>query len=282
MRITRAKALDCFASPDLIGIGMEANAVRRQLHPEGVVSYALESRIDCAYRDQTAILAAVRAAEDNGATGIILHLAASLETLLPAIKSASPNLWLQALSTADVLDQPTDLSALHAAGLDAIGNGLAETVTSEWLRVHRAAHAAGIRTTARITFGAGESFADRIDQLTAIRDLQSDTGGFASLAPISFHAAGGRELDETTAVEYLKTLAIARMFVDTIPNLEGDATAQGLKVLQMALRFGANDAGPVHPTQPGPATEEEIRRIIRDAGFRPAQRHLGFRAMLLA
>ena len=156
-----------------------------------------------------------------------------------------------------------------------------QSAGADWLAIHRAAHLAGISTTARLVFGAGETFDERLWQLEAVRRLQEETGGFAALAPVSFHAVGGRELDETTAVEYLKTLAVARMFVENIENVEADVSAQGLKVLQMALRFGANDVGSVNAKRPGTATEEELRRVIRDAGFQPVQRDMLYRTMLL-
>ena len=170
---------------------------------------------------------------------------------------------------------------LRDAGLDSLGGVEPEVANEDWIRVQRVAHAAGMRTTARIVFGAGESFEERTAQFEAVRRLQEETGCFAALAPVSFHAVGGRELDETTAVEYLKTLAVARMFVDNIENLQAEWTTQGLKVLQTALRFGANDMGSVRAERPGVATEEELRRLIRDAGFRPAERDMLYRAMML-
>jgi cyclic dehypoxanthinyl futalosine synthase len=279
MPLSRAQALDCFLSDDLIGIGMEADAVRRRLHPEGVVSYCIEAAISIANRQPEAILADIATAEDRGATAILLHGASDeIQTLLGTIKQRHPKLWLTWGAAAQIPDPEGTLPRLHDHGLDSIGSLQPEVPTEDWLRVHRAAHRAGMTTVARIVFGAGETTSQRLTAFEAIHQLQSETGGFAAIAPVSFHAPGGRELDETTAVEFLKTLAIARMALDTIPNLQVDWTVQGLKALQMALRFGANDVG----SPSGLATEEELRRLIRDAGFRPAQRELGFRALLLA
>jgi cyclic dehypoxanthinyl futalosine synthase len=103
-------------------------------------------------------------------------------------------------------------------------------------------------------------------------------GGFAAFVAVAGEAPNGRELDGVTAVERLKTLAIARMFLDGIENVQVGA-GQGLKVLQTALRFGANDAGWVTR---GGASEEDVRRVIRDAGFRPVQRDAAYRAMMLS
>jgi 2-iminoacetate synthase ThiH len=125
-----------------------------------------------------------------------------------------------------------------------------------------------MRTTA---FGGGETLEQRVDFLEAVRGLQEETGGFGAFAAVSAEAPNERELDGVTAVERLKTLAIARMFLDNIENVQASGTAQGLKVLQTGLRFGANDVGPVRPEA---GSEEDVRRIIRDAGFRPAQRDI--------
>jgi cyclic dehypoxanthinyl futalosine synthase len=283
MGISLQQALDCFRSDDLIGIGMEADAVRRRLHPEGVVSYSVEAVIDC---DAATIYDEIADAEEMGASGIVLRGGVgleSLEVLVAGIKQRFTEMWLQGFSAAELAEfGPHAIIRLRDAGLDAIGGPEPETPDEAWLAAHRAAHQAGMSTSARIVFGAGETFADRLAALDSIRELQAETGGFASLAPVSFHAPGGRELDETTAVEYLKTLAVARMYVENIENVQADWTTQGLKVLQMGLRFGANDVGAVRAETRKGATEEELRRIIRDAGFQPAQRAHGFRLMLLA
>jgi cyclic dehypoxanthinyl futalosine synthase len=271
MAITTEQALDCFLSDDLIGIGMEADAVRRRLHPEGVVTYAIEAAISCRDLTTEQILVKIADAEDRGATCIILDQAADLEAVLPAIKRQFPNLWLQAPCRLDSLPRLRDL------GLDTIGSSTPESPSDDWLALHRAAHCAGMQTSARIVFGAGERLEARLASLEAIRALQEETSGFVSLAPISFHAVGGRELDETTAVEYLKTLAVTRIYVENIANVQSDWTTQGRKVLQMGLRFGANDVGSVGPGTP----EEELRRVIRDAGFEPVLRGMGYGVMML-
>lgn len=286
MGISREQALDCFASDDLIGIGMEADAVRRRLHPEGVVSYGMSRVVDCAEHDAATVTSVVADAVDMGATSVILVGGFdAVVGALPAIRQRFPELWLQGLSGAEIAaaGSPMDesIKKLKLSGLDTTGVWSPESLDETWFAVHRAAHLAGMRTTARVAFGAGETLSERLNGFEAIRNLQAETGGFDSIAPVSFHATGGRELDETTAVEYLKTLAVSRIYVDTIDNVEADWTTQGLKVLQMGLRFGANDVGAVMVEQTRGATEEELRRVIRDAGFRPAQREMGYRAMLV-
>ena len=212
-----------------------------------------------------------------------------LEGLLRGVRQRFPAMWIEGLSAAELvaiaesggLGLRETIARLMDAGLDSIaGDGvdLVQGSVAEWVEVHRAAHGLGMRTTATMIFG-GETIEARVDFLDVVRRLQEETGGFAAFAPVAAEAPNGRELDGVTAVERLKTLAIARMFLDNIENVQASGTAQGLKVLQMGLRFGANDVGPVRPEA---GSEEDARRIIRDAGFQPAQRDMAYRAMMLS
>ncbi len=295
MPISPEQALDCFASDDLIGIGMEADAIRRRLHPEGVVTYTIDSILDPA----APIRPQVEAAIEEGAAGVILRTPQPLglpafELLVKTIRQAHPAMRVQALSAPEILAlagashlSPRELLArLKAAGLDTLpGSGASCLDPEPWFAVHRAAHEAGILTTAEMLFGAGESMQQRVAFLESLRALQSETGGFLAFTLTSAPSPTGRDLDDPTAVEYLKTLAICRMVLDNIPHLQTSAQHQGLKVLQMSLRFGGNDAGSVHPVAVSKhsqdASEEEVRRIIRDAGFRPAQRDALYRTLFL-
>jgi cyclic dehypoxanthinyl futalosine synthase len=159
----------------------------------------------------------------------------------------------------------------------------------DWIAVHRAAHTLGIQTTATMTFGSGESFEQRINHLDTLLQLQEETNGFTSFTPLSFvpqnfvpQNSAGNGFEEATAVEYLKTLAISRMYLDNIVNVQSNLETQGPKVLQVALRFGGNDLGSVLlAKEANSATEEQLRQIIRDAGFRPVQRDTLYRSMFL-
>jgi cyclic dehypoxanthinyl futalosine synthase len=117
-----------------------------------------------------------------------------------------------------------------------------------------------------------------------VRQLQDETGGFAAFS--ARNASAGREWEEATAVEYLKVLAVSRVLLENIENVEADWMPQGLKVLQMALRFGCNDAGSVSTRNArgnaSATTEEDLRRVIRGAGFEPVQRDALYRSMLIA
>ena len=293
MGISREQALDCFASDDLIGIGMEADAVRRSLHPEGVVTYSIDRRVSLA-QPQQALEDAANEVMEEGGTGLTLQGAEgqsiqAVEATLRLLKQRFPQLRLHCFSAAEIqsLSEAANLSLadtlvrLKSAGLDSVpGDGQDLIGRARWLEVHRAAHRAGIPTTAAMTFGAGESMEDRVSLLESIQALQAETSGFTAFTLTSHHAPGGRDLDDATAVEYLKTLAICRMVLDNIPHLQTNWEQQGLKVLQMGLRFGGNDVGSILG-QSGSASGEEVRRIIRDAGFRPVQRDTLYLAHLL-
>jgi cyclic dehypoxanthinyl futalosine synthase len=339
MGISRKEALECFQSDDLIGIGMEAEAVRLRLHPEGVVSYAIEAAIDCATvmgggtREGNhpavgcahRLFDAIRESIELGSTGVRLvrgvggALKSSdmewFEGLLRGIRQRFPSLWIETLSAEEILSLANGcgmglretIARLRDAGMDSIAGDDAQAQgsprccsTAEWIAVHRAAHGLGMRTVATMLFntgetGANETLQQRVDLLSAVRQLQEETGGFVAFVPKAAEAPGGRELDAVTAVEQLKTLAIARVFLDNIQNIQWSGAAQGLKVLQMGLRFGVNDAGSVTPHGIGAKagfgenaaaaanhpSEEDLRRIIRDAGFQPVQRDTSYRMMFL-
>ena len=347
MSLTRHQALDMFRSDDLVGIGMEADAVRRKLHPEGVVTYIIDRNINytnfcteycsfCAfYRPLKGKLAAegyildfdtiyekIRETVELGGTGVLmqggLHPDLKIdwfERLLRGIKERYPRVHLHCFSASEIiaiaeysgLTIRDTIMRLRDAGLDSIPGGGAEILddevrhrvarlkclTADWLNVHRTAHQLGMRTTATMMFGVGETYEQRINHFQVIYDLQQDTGGFTAFIPWSFQpkntALGGRKWDEATSVEYLKLLGISRLFLDNIENVQASWVTQGLKVLQLGLRFGGNDVGSVMLEEnvvraagtSNCTTEEELRHIIRDAGFKPVQRDTLYRTMFL-
>lgn len=311
MGITQKEALDCFASDDLIGIGMEADAVRRRLHSEGIVTYAIEGRLDyTSQTDPTAFDQQIAHLIDYGATTLILqgkpaphHTIAWFGDLFRTLKRRTPDLWLHCLSASEILtishqsNLPIDITISHLqeAGLDSIpGNdaGILDDAVqpnarkaADWIAAHRAAHKLGIQTTATMIFGAGETAEHRVQHLETLHQLQQETGGFSSFTPWPFtpERPGLDGFEEATAVEYLKTLAISRMYLDNIINVQSNLETQGLKVLQVGLRFGANDVSSALSVEgANSATEEQLRQIIRDAGFKPAQRDTVYRTLYLA
>jgi cyclic dehypoxanthinyl futalosine synthase len=144
-----------------------------------------------------------------------------------------------------------------------------------------AAHAAGLPTTATMMFGTGETALDRIEHLRSIRDLQDRTQGFLSFIPWSFQPAN-TELGKggSSTLDYLRTLALCRIFLDNIPNIQGSWVTQGPEIGQISLHFGANDLGSIMLEEnvvraAGTShrlSREEMERIILDAGYPCAQR----------
>ena len=192
---------------------------------------------------------------------------------------------------------------LIAAGLDSIPGGGAEILTDrmrrsispgkcsadQWLDVMRTAHREGLKTTATMMFGAGETREEIVEHFDRIRHVQDETGGFVAFIPWNVQLEGtelqGDIQDRISPVEYLKLLAVSRLFFDNIPNIQVSWLTQGLPVAQIALFFGANDVGSImieenvistagsHNT----ATQDDLIRLIEQAGFRPAQRDTLYR-----
>jgi cyclic dehypoxanthinyl futalosine synthase len=291
MGISQQQAMDCFRSDDLIGIGMEADAIRRGLHPDGIVTYAVDRSVQFDSNIER-LLDAVRSAADEGVAAIRLTGDApgleDLETVLTAVRARFPSLRIQALTAKDleVLTQesgaPVDqiTARLRAAGLDAIEGGRGGVSPERWLELHAAAHRAGLRSRAELTFGGELTSEELVEQLLALRALQEEMAGFTGLSLSGYRPDTERaEFEQPTAVEYLRTLAIARIVLDNFENIESSGIDQGLKVMQMALRFGANDGGTIGPI--GNFTEADLRRVIRDAGFAPVERDALYRTFYL-
>ena len=295
---------------------MEADAVRRRLHPEGVVSYVIDGRVTYTESATGAgfdpLCEKISNIVARGGHGVMLQgdvtpaLTISwFDGLFRSIKKRFPAIWLHSLSASEILSiaehsgltVPDTIGRLRDAGLDSIPGDDADILddevqqgtrqkwtTADWLAVHRAAHKLGIQTTATMTFGCGETMEHRVNHLEAVRSLQEETNGFASFTPWSFapKAASVQGFEEATAVEYLKTLAISRMYLDNVQNVQSNLETQGLKVLQVGLRFGGNDVGSVMLAKgANAATEEQLRQVIRDAGFKPVQRDTVYRTMFL-
>jgi cyclic dehypoxanthinyl futalosine synthase len=151
------------------------------------------------------------------------------------------------------------------------------------------AQALNLSTRASLTIGQGESIEQRLDALSLLQRLQHEMQAFTAVQLCVHHAntPEARREEDATAVDYLKTLAVTRMFLDDFDHVQTGWSVMGPKVLELALRFGADDAGVVPWSQSGTSEpshhggEAELRRIIRDAGFRPAERDVLFRQSLL-
>ena len=200
---------------------------------------------------------------------------------------------------------PEVIRRLVAAGLDSIPGGGAEILVDrvrkllhcygkatadEWLGVMRHAHHAGLRTTATMMYGTVETLEERLEHLFRLRELQDETGGFTAFITWSFqpdHTELRAGVREATGVEYLRTLAIARLVLDNFDNLQSSWVTQGGKVGQLSLAFGANDMGSVmieeNVVRAAGASycmdEVEIVRNIEDAGFIPKRRNMHYEVL---
>ena len=192
------------------------------------------------------------------------------------------------------------LVRLMAAGLDSIPGGGAEILTDrvrmiasprkcptdQWLSVMAEAHRLGLRTTATMMFGHIETMEERIEHLTRIRELQDETSGFTAFIPWPFQPRNTSlsDLPETSAIAYLRMLALSRIVLDNVKNIQASWVTQGPKVAQLSLFFGANDFGSTMIEENVVAatgvtfrlSEQEIRRLIEGAGFTPRQRTMDY------
>src|SRR5690242_13632523 len=230
------------------------------------------------------------------------------EDLFRAIKERYPSFKLHALSPPEVihlsrlsqLPVSAVIQRLIAAGLDSIPGGGAEILvdrvrkilhcygkatSDEWLDVMRHAHRAGLRTTATMMYGTVETDEERLEHLLRLRALQDETGGFTAFITWSYQPehtelAGA----EATGIDYLRTLALARIVLDNFDNLQASWVTQGGKVGQLSLAFGANDMGSVmieeNVVRAAGASycmdEAEIVRNIEDAGFAAKRRNMHY------
>jgi len=230
------------------------------------------------------------------------------EELLADLKARYPRVNLHAFSPPEIwhfhkinkLPLREVLQRLKAAGMGSLPGGGGEILvdrvrkamtknkclTDEWLEVHRVWHELGGRSTCTMMFGHIESLAERIETLERLRQLQDETGGFTAFICWTFQPehTDMAEIAPAGAFEYLRTQAIARLYLDNIANIQSSWVTQGLKIGQLALFFGANDmgslmieenvvasAGTVHHL-----TLDQIKNAIRDAGYIPRQRNVWY------
>jgi cyclic dehypoxanthinyl futalosine synthase len=226
------------------------------------------------------------------------------EELFRQIRTRFPQVQIHSLSPAEVIhiarqsgiSMADCLARLKTAGLASVPGGGAEVLvdsvrlaispnkigTRDWLAVMEEAHRLGMRTTATMMFGSSEAPADIVEHLFVIRDLQARTGGFTAFIPWTYQP-GNTELGGESAggVAYLRVLALSRIVLDNIGNIQASWVTQGAMMAQVALRFGANDLGGTMLEENVVAAAgcdfrlsiEEIIEIARGAGFTPAKRN---------
>jgi len=325
--------LDFYTNASLLELGAEADRIRREKHPEGVVTYIVDRNInytnvcvaDCGfcafYRrpkhgegwtlSYEQIGAKIDEAKEMGAIQILMQGGHNpyipfdwYLDLLRYIKTYHP-IHVHGFSPSEVdffaktfrMDARDVIRELMKAGLDSIPGGGGEILVQRvrdqvakkkagadrWLEIMELAHGEGMKTSVTMMYGIGETLAERIEHLERVQALQQKTHGFTAFicwplqpenTPTMSH------MQKTDAIDYLRTVAIARIVLDAVPNLQASWVTMGLKVGQTALRFGCNDFGSLmieenvvsaanttHRT-----TTEEIERLVQDAGFKVARR----------
>ena len=225
------------------------------------------------------------------------------EELFRQLRHVFPAVQVHSLSPAEIvhiaelsnLSMAECLGRLHRAGLQSLPGGGAEILVDnvrqeispnkigwqEWADVMREAHCLGMPTTATMMFGAGEKPEDIVEHLFRVRELQSEKRGFTAFIPWSYQpgntALGG---EQASGVEYLKVLALSRVILDNVPNIQASWVTQGARMAQVALYFGANDLGGTMLEENVVAaagvdfrmSREEIIELARSAGFIPVRR----------
>lgn len=264
------------------------------------------------------LLEKVREAVELGGDQILmqggLHPTLTLEwyeELLRDIKRAFPQVNIHGFSPPELhhftkvskLPIETVLQRLKDAGLGSIPGGGAEilvdrvrsaitrgkVMTDDWLNVMRVWHRMGGVSSATMMFGHAETLAERIEHLHRVRELQDETHGFTAFICWTFQPEHTQmaHVPPSGPFDYLKTQAVARLFLDNIPNIQSSWVTQGLKIGQLALLYGANDmgslmleenvvaeAGTVHHL-----TLDQIRGAIEELGFEARQRDVRYRLM---
>lgn len=288
--------------------------------------YARLPKEDGAYRYTLEQVMAEARTGNNGMTREFhivggLDMQAGLEyytTMFRALKSELPHVHIKALTAVEIahiariekLSWTEVLTALKEAGLDTMPGGGAETFSAavreeiarkklgaaDYIGVHRAAHVLGIRTNSTMLYGHVETYADRMEHLQMLRDLQDETGGFLAYIPLAYHPDDnelgkklGRQGIATSGTDDLKNLAVGRLFLDNFAHIKSHWIMVSPALSQIALHYGVNDLeGTVvrekiyHAV--GAQTQQamsldDLLRLIRGAGKIPAERDSFYRTL---
>ena len=256
------------------------------------------------------VLSRVKFAADQGATQIMIQGGVNPELRLPwfeelfaRVRREYPDVDLHSLSVSEIvglstveqLPVPEILVRLKEAGMKSLPGAGAEILVErvrkrisarkvkpdEWIGVMREAQKLGMPTTATMMFGSIETDEERVEHLNVIRNLQDETGGFTAFIPW-YYVPWKTPLrgKEATGLEYLRVLAISRLYLDNVPHLQASWLTPGLKIGQVALYYGCDDMGGtileeqvVHDAgSTNAATRKDIEEIIIKAGFKPVIR----------
>ena len=257
------------------------------------------------------ILEKVRETVEAGGTQVMIQGGlypdlglAYYEKMLRLIKEKFPSITIHSFTATEIqhfarqegISILDTLKRLQAAGLDSLPGGGAEILvdavrqrvspkkimTEDWLAVMRAAHSIGMESTATMVIGFGETMAQRIEHMERIRQLQDETGGFRAFITWTFQP-GHTELggEKTSGWDYMKTLALTRLYMDNIAHIQGSWVTQGKRIGQLTLGFGADDLGSIMLEEnvvraAGTSYDMSIRKmvdLIHGAGREAAQRN---------
>jgi cyclic dehypoxanthinyl futalosine synthase len=325
--------LDFYTNAPLLELGAAADAVRREKHPDGIVTFIVDRNInytnvcvaDCGfcafYRrpkhgegwtlSYEQIGAKIDEAKELGAIQILMQGGHNpyipfewYLDLLRYIKKYHP-IHIHGFSPSEVdffastfrMDARDVIRELMKAGLDSVPGGGGEILVQRvrdqvakkkagadrWLEIMEMAHEAGMKTSVTMMYGIGETLAERIEHLQRVREVQARTKGFTAFIcwPLQpENTPKMSHMQKTDAVDYLRTVAMSRIVLDNVPNLQASWVTMGLKVGQVALRYGCNDFGSLMIEENVVSaanttfrtTTDEMERLIRDAGFTPARR----------
>jgi radical SAM domain protein, CofH subfamily len=230
--------------------------------------------------------------------------------LVEKVKARFPGIWLHSFSPAEVvhiaekenLPISAVISALKKAGLDSMPGAsdllvgrIRKTVSpkkltvAQWREVMFSLAEHGLPSSATMTYGIGETNEEKIDHLSVVREVADQTANIQAFIPWSFSPARTRldHMTPATGVDYLKTVAIARIFLDNIRYIQAGWLTEGLRLAQIALSFGANDMGGVLTEElvvkatgvTTQTTREGMIELIRNAGKKPVQRDSLYRVV---
>ena len=232
------------------------------------------------------------------------------EKMLRLIKTNFPSITIHSFTATEIqyfaqqegISILDTLKRLQDAGLASLPGGGAEILvdevrkrvspkkilTDDWLHVMECAHSIGMESTATMVIGFGETMAQRIEHMEKVRRLQDKTGGFRAFITWTFQP-GNTELggERTSGWDYMKTLAMTRLYMDNVKHIQGSWVTQGERIGQLTLGFGADDLGSIMLEEnvvraAGTSYEMSINKmadVIRGAGKKPAQRDTEYRVL---
>ncbi len=235
------------------------------------------------------------------------------ETVFGAIRREYPTLALHSLGASEVehmskvsgVGIEEAITRIHAAGLDSFAGAGAEILVARprtaiaplkesgerWLEVMETAHGLGVESTATFMMGTGETNAERIEHLRMVRDVQDRTGGFRSFIPWTYQPENNHLKGRTqaTSLEYLRMVALARLFFDNVTHLQGSWLTTGKDIGQLTLHYGADDLGSIMLEEnvvssagaKHRSNRTELINLIRTAGRVPAQRDTLYRHLVV-